>query len=124
MKRHNVKFVRDDGMQFVEGADGLFRMVGTEMDPPYAYDISVFRTIIKHDPASFTEVAVPAPNPFEQFEFTDAMLNDVCLSYSHDYGLLGEDDQAVQKYRAEEWLRAWAKNPDFIEFVSGIGVAR
>lgn len=124
MRKHNVKFVRDDGMQFVEGDDGLFRMVGTNMSPPYAYDISVFRAIIENNPSVFTEVNVPGPNPFDMFTVTDSMLDDVCMSYSHDYGLLAEEDQAVQKYRAEEWLKAWAKNPDFIKFVRSIGVAR
>jgi len=40
---------------------------------------------------------------------TNAEINDACMSFTHDFGLLGKDGQDNLKYAAKEWLKAWAK---------------
>ena len=42
-------------------------------------------------------------------EPTDAQVASACLSYRHDFGLLGKQQQEAEMFRAREWLRAWRK---------------
>lgn len=52
----------------------------------------------------------PAQAKLDNFEKpTEAELHDVCLSYSHDYGLLPAEKQAEMRFAASEWLHAWRK---------------
>ncbi|MCV9963517.1 hypothetical protein OIU34_16565 [Pararhizobium sp. BT-229] len=43
------------------------------------------------------------------WEPTDAQLNSACLSFRHDFGLLGEEERARVRFQAREWLRAWMR---------------
>lgn len=38
---------------------------------------------------------------------TDEMINSVCMSYRHDFGLLTNEEQNKIISEATEWLRAW-----------------
>ena len=40
---------------------------------------------------------------------TEAEINDACLSYRHDFGLLPELEKEGLRFDAREWLLAWAK---------------
>lgn len=50
--------------------------------------------------------AIPAVTAGEP---TDAQTASVCLSYRHDFGLMGADEQRRLMFTAREWLRAWQK---------------
>jgi hypothetical protein len=54
--------------------------------------------------------ATPGEAVYENnWEPTEAQLNSACLSYRHDFGLLGEEERARVKFQAREWLRAWMR---------------
>lgn len=54
--------------------------------------------------------ATPGEVVYENnWEPTEAQLNSACLSYRHDFGLLGEEERARVKFQAREWLRAWMR---------------
>lgn len=54
--------------------------------------------------------ATPGELVYENnWEPTEAQLNSACLSYRHDFGLLGEEERARVKFQAREWLRAWMR---------------
>ena len=36
-------------------------------------------------------------------------IEDACMNYSHDYGLLCDKDRENMQFQATEWLRAWIK---------------
>jgi hypothetical protein len=42
---------------------------------------------------------------------TEAQVRSACLSFRHDFGLLGTTVQANVMWQAREWLRAWQKEP-------------
>jgi hypothetical protein len=42
-------------------------------------------------------------------EPTISEINDACLSYRHDFGLLSEDEKKKLRFIAKEWLIAWGK---------------
>lgn len=37
---------------------------------------------------------------------TDAQINDACMSYRHDFGLLEDDDREIVKFQCREWWRS------------------
>ena len=40
----------------------------------------------------------------------DNFINNVCLSYKHDYGLLSLEEKEKIKFECKEWLRAILNN--------------
>jgi len=40
---------------------------------------------------------------------TQAQIDDACLSYRHDYGLMTPANRALMRFEATEWLLAWGK---------------
>lgn len=40
----------------------------------------------------------------------EEVLNSVCLSYRHDFGLLTPEEQSSIRFQATEWLTAWRKH--------------
>lgn len=40
---------------------------------------------------------------------TEAQTASACMSYRHDFGLMGEDQRKQLMWEAKEWLRAWQK---------------
>ncbi len=40
---------------------------------------------------------------------TDAQLNDACLWFRHDFGLLSEHEKKKVRFEAKEWFSAWQK---------------
>lgn len=47
-------------------------------------------------------------------------IQQVCLSYRHDYGLLSEDEQILLQNEYIQWLQATIKNIDYVKFFDGI----
>ena len=45
--------------------------------------------------------------------FTEAQIASACLSYRHDFGLLGETDRKSMMWIARQWERAFAKEREF-----------
>jgi len=41
---------------------------------------------------------------------TDELINNMCLSYRHDFGLMTEKEQASLRFEAREWYRAIYSN--------------
>ncbi len=37
-------------------------------------------------------------------------INDACLFFRHDYGLLNSEEQKNLRFEAQEWLSAWKKS--------------
>ena len=48
------------------------------------------------------------PSPFPE-ELSSAQINDACLSYRHDFGLLDPKTQDTVRFQAREWCRALAR---------------
>jgi len=44
---------------------------------------------------------------------TDQELDDVCLSFSHDFGLMNKANQEILRQEAREWIRALNKLDSF-----------
>lgn len=44
-----------------------------------------------------------------QNDSTPEQVDDACMSFRHDYGLMKKVDQAALQWNATEWLRAWQK---------------
>lgn len=42
----------------------------------------------------------------------EKVLDSVCLSFRHDFGLLTEEEQNQIRFQAKEWLYAWRKHLD------------
>ena len=42
-------------------------------------------------------------------EPTRRQIDEACMSYRHDFGLLSIADADVVRFQAREWLRAWQK---------------
>ena len=42
-------------------------------------------------------------------EPTDEQVDDACLSYAHDYGLMSREDREKLSWQAKWWLHAWRK---------------
>jgi hypothetical protein len=42
-------------------------------------------------------------------EPTVEQVNDACLSYAHDYGLMNREDREKLSWQAKWWLHAWRK---------------
>jgi hypothetical protein len=45
---------------------------------------------------------------------TDLEIDDACMWYRHDFGLLPDDERMHLRIKAKEWLRAWCKVRDFV----------
>lgn len=45
----------------------------------------------------------------KRFE-SERFIDNVCLSYRHDFGLLGEEDQQRLRFECREWMRAVVNN--------------
>lgn len=46
-------------------------------------------------------------------EFSEAQIASVCMSYRHDFGLLGETDRKSMIWTARQWERAFAKEREW-----------
>ena len=40
----------------------------------------------------------------------DKLIENMCLSYKHDFGLLDEDEKNKLRFQCKEWLRAYENN--------------
>lgn len=49
---------------------------------------------------------VPVVNRFNSKTFID----NVCLSYRHDFGLMGEQDKELLRFECIQWMRAISNN--------------
>ena len=47
---------------------------------------------------------------------SEAFIENMCLSYRHDFGLLDEDEQKRIKFECKEWLRSLINNWEYYEF--------
>jgi hypothetical protein len=36
-------------------------------------------------------------------------INDACLNFRHDFGIVPEEERETIRLEAKEWLRAWLK---------------
>ena len=41
---------------------------------------------------------------------SDTFINNVCLSYRHDFGLMEEQDRQRLRFECKEWMRAISNN--------------
>lgn len=46
----------------------------------------------------------------KRIEPSERQLNDACLSFRHDFGLLPVEERETVKFQAREWLIAWQKS--------------
>jgi len=59
---------------------------------------------------------LPAPQPdkIDEVEIRDVIndqsIEDNCLSYRHDYGLMSEGDKETLRFEYTEWVRAMINN--------------
>jgi hypothetical protein len=53
--------------------------------------------------------APPSPMEAAMGEPTEAQINDACMWYRHDFGLLQGQEREMVRFQAKEWLRAWGK---------------
>ena len=44
---------------------------------------------------------------------SDEFIDNVCLSYRHDFGLLSEDEQNKVRFECKEWMRAIKNNEPY-----------
>lgn len=42
----------------------------------------------------------------------EKVLDSVCLSFRHDFGILSEEERNKIRFQAKEWLLAWRKHLD------------
>ena len=42
-------------------------------------------------------------------EPTQAQIDDACMWYRHDFGLLSESERDSVRFEARQWFRAWGK---------------
>lgn len=56
--------------------------------------------------------AVPTVTPGIKVKPTDAQVASACMSYRHDFGLLGAEDRQQVMRQARFWLEAWQKELD------------
>lgn len=63
------------------------------------------------DGEDVTPAEAPDPDPCRALrgEVTDAQINDACLSFRHDFGLLPPEEQLELRVIAKSWLEAWGK---------------
>lgn len=40
---------------------------------------------------------------------TPKEIEEACLNYRHDYGILEQEEQEKIQFEAQEWLQAWLK---------------
>ena len=64
----------------------------------------------EHDAGNvLTEAAQSrAPFFFDRY-INEAQINDACMWYRHDFGLLQGQEREMVRFEAKEWLRAWGK---------------
>jgi len=58
--------------------------------------------------AAFTPHPAPAAGE-DVREPTDAQVNDACMWYRHDFGLLDDEEKKHVRFQARGWFRAWGK---------------
>lgn len=56
--------------------------------------------------------AIPTATPGVKVKPTDAQLASACMSYRHDFGLLGGLERTLVLHQARDWLHAWQKELD------------
>lgn len=56
------------------------------------------------------ELFIVLTNPQQTQE--ERVLDSVCLSFRHDFGLLSEEERNRIRFQAKEWLYAWRKHLD------------
>jgi hypothetical protein len=66
---------------------------------------------MKTTASTTTEAELPSvrSEPLLERPPTEAEIDDACLSYRHDFGLLKEIEQEGLRFDARDWLLAWAK---------------
>lgn len=60
------------------------------------------------------EQARSAPFGLRDFKPSEEQVASACLSFRHDFGLLGPVEQMRLKAQAREWLRAWGHELPFV----------
>lgn len=58
----------------------------------------------------------PSPEPKEtntsfMYPPTDKYVDNICLSYRHDFGLMDADEKYKYRFKCREWMRAINNNP-------------
>jgi len=49
---------------------------------------------------------------------SDTFIDNVCLSFRHDYGLMAEQDKQRLRFECKEWMRAISNN--WVYFKNGL----
>lgn len=46
---------------------------------------------------------------------SDTFIDNVCLSYRHDFGLMSEQDKQRLRFECKEWMRAISNNWEYFK---------
>jgi len=46
---------------------------------------------------------------------SDKFIDNVCLSYRHDFGLMSEEDKKMLRFECKEWMRAIVNNWNYFK---------
>lgn len=46
---------------------------------------------------------------------SDIFIDNVCLSYRHDFGLMTEEEQKKLRFECKEWMRAISNNWEYFK---------
>jgi hypothetical protein len=46
---------------------------------------------------------------------SDTFIDNVCLSYRHDFGLMAEQDRQRLRFECKEWMRAISNNWEYFK---------
>ena len=46
---------------------------------------------------------------------SDTFIDNVCLSYRHDFGLMAEQDRQSIRFECKEWMRAISNNWEYFK---------
>lgn len=44
---------------------------------------------------------------------SDKFINNVCISYRHDFGLMTKEEQEIVRFECKEWMRAIINNYEY-----------
>ena len=55
----------------------------------------------------------PAKPTFRKLYDNYLLINNMCLSYNHSFGLMDKEDQELLRFQCREWLRAFENNKDY-----------
>ena len=76
-----------------------------------------------HEPKKLTEALDIVLSEVKKFRLgavisrfnSDTFIDNVCLSYRHDFGLMAEQDKQILRFECKEWMRAISNNWEYFK---------